>query len=298
MYVVLESGIRDIYGEVRNSLDFHRSQEGGGEVSHVVLSGAAQDIPGFADALQGALGIEVKPRDVQLVGSARGESPPTGSRSPPGSRSRRSCGEGRQPDPRRAPRRRRRRDGPLQRRRLRGDRARRRARPARAAVRESAHDISSDTSQAAKLTTEAERERSDAGALARYNGLIAASEARTAAAESLVEGASTGPTHSTKSAASCRRKCRSPRYGHDRNRHGKLQKSIVELLQHGRVEPRPPARRAQRDKRCLVGDLSDPSGSVPTLTLTGCANSQPVVAQMLQRMKLIDGVKEATLTAR
>jgi type IV pilus assembly protein PilM len=38
---VLENGIREISGEVRNSLDFHRSQDGGGEVSHVVLSGAA-----------------------------------------------------------------------------------------------------------------------------------------------------------------------------------------------------------------------------------------------------------------
>ncbi len=73
VYGVLESGIRDIYGEVRNSLDFHRSQEGGGDVSKVVLSGAAQDIPGFADALQGALGIEVKSREVQLSPSARGE---------------------------------------------------------------------------------------------------------------------------------------------------------------------------------------------------------------------------------
>jgi len=63
---VLESGIRDIYGEVRNSLDFHRSQEGGGEVSHVVLSGSAQDIPGFADALQSALGVEVKTREVRV----------------------------------------------------------------------------------------------------------------------------------------------------------------------------------------------------------------------------------------
>ena len=42
---VLENGIREISGEVRNSLDFHRSQEGGGEVSHVVLSGAAQESP-------------------------------------------------------------------------------------------------------------------------------------------------------------------------------------------------------------------------------------------------------------
>ena len=70
VYGVLESGIRDIYGEVRNSLDFHRSQDGGGEVSHVVLSGAAQDIPGFADALQAALGLEVRPREVAAAGNA------------------------------------------------------------------------------------------------------------------------------------------------------------------------------------------------------------------------------------
>ena len=52
MRAVLENGIREIAGEVRNSLDFHRSQEGGGEVSHVVLSGSALDLPGFAEALQ------------------------------------------------------------------------------------------------------------------------------------------------------------------------------------------------------------------------------------------------------
>jgi type IV pilus assembly protein PilM len=63
----LEGGIREISGEVRNSLDFHRSQDGGGEVSHVVLSGAAQDIPGFAAALQAALGVEVRSASVGLV---------------------------------------------------------------------------------------------------------------------------------------------------------------------------------------------------------------------------------------
>ncbi len=60
----LETGIREIAGEVRNSLDFHRSQEGGGEVSHIVLSGAAQDIPGFADALQRTLGVEIRTETV------------------------------------------------------------------------------------------------------------------------------------------------------------------------------------------------------------------------------------------
>jgi type IV pilus assembly protein PilM len=62
----LEAGIREISGEVRNSLDFHRSQDGGGEVSHVVLSGSAQDIPGFAEALQLALGVEVRSPTVGL----------------------------------------------------------------------------------------------------------------------------------------------------------------------------------------------------------------------------------------
>jgi type IV pilus assembly protein PilM len=66
---VLESGIRDIYGEVRNSLDFHRSQDGGGDVSHVVLSGSAQDIPGFVDSLQAALGLEVRSQQVEFAGA-------------------------------------------------------------------------------------------------------------------------------------------------------------------------------------------------------------------------------------
>jgi type IV pilus assembly protein PilM len=70
---VLENGIRDISGEVRNSLDFHRSQDGGGEVSHVVMSGSAQDIPGFAEALQASLGVEVRCEEVGLLEQTSGE---------------------------------------------------------------------------------------------------------------------------------------------------------------------------------------------------------------------------------
>jgi type IV pilus assembly protein PilM len=71
--VVLENGIRDISGEVRNSLDFHRSQDGGGDVSHVVMSGCAQDIPGFAEALQASLGVEVRCGEVGLLDQAVAE---------------------------------------------------------------------------------------------------------------------------------------------------------------------------------------------------------------------------------
>jgi len=69
---VIENGIRDISGEVRNSLDFHRSQEGGGEVARVVLSGAALDLPGFAEALQEQLGVEVERESVHLDGQDLG----------------------------------------------------------------------------------------------------------------------------------------------------------------------------------------------------------------------------------
>lgn len=66
----LENGIRAISGEVRNSLDFHRSQDEGGQVSHVVLSGGALDLPGFAEALQSSLGFEVRSDAVGLVDPA------------------------------------------------------------------------------------------------------------------------------------------------------------------------------------------------------------------------------------
>jgi type IV pilus assembly protein PilM len=65
--LVLENGIREIAGEVRNSLDFHRSQEGGGEVARIVLSGAVLDLPGFTESLQSQLGIEVHAETVGVT---------------------------------------------------------------------------------------------------------------------------------------------------------------------------------------------------------------------------------------
>jgi type IV pilus assembly protein PilM len=65
VHPVLAAGVREIAGEVRNSLDFHRSQEGGGEVSSVVLSGPALQIRGFSQALQSELRV---PLTLQTVG--------------------------------------------------------------------------------------------------------------------------------------------------------------------------------------------------------------------------------------
>ncbi len=65
--MVLENGIREIVGEVRNSLDFHRSQEGGGEVQSVVLSGPALELNGFSEALEADLGIAVRREAVHFA---------------------------------------------------------------------------------------------------------------------------------------------------------------------------------------------------------------------------------------
>ncbi len=66
--MVLENGIREIVGEVRNSLDFHRSQDGGGEVSSVVLSGPVMEMAGFVEALEADLGIAVRRQSVDGAG--------------------------------------------------------------------------------------------------------------------------------------------------------------------------------------------------------------------------------------
>lgn len=64
---VLENGVRELTGEIRNSIDFHRTQDQGGEIAYVSLSGAVLDLPGFAGALQSSLGIEVRGEAVGLV---------------------------------------------------------------------------------------------------------------------------------------------------------------------------------------------------------------------------------------
>lgn len=68
--LVLENGIREIVGDVRNSLDFHRSQDGGGDVSSVVLSGPALEIPGFAEMLENDLGLSLRRQTVNLSGAS------------------------------------------------------------------------------------------------------------------------------------------------------------------------------------------------------------------------------------
>jgi type IV pilus assembly protein PilM len=70
---VLQNGVREIAGEVRNSLDYSRAQDGGEPVVAIVLSGPALEVPGFAEALEHELGLPVRPGTVGAVsGSSYG----------------------------------------------------------------------------------------------------------------------------------------------------------------------------------------------------------------------------------
>lgn len=154
------------------------------------------------------------------------------------------------------------------------------------------HEISSDNSQAAKVTVEAEQAHSDAGALARYNGLIAQSEARTVAAESLMNQRFD--------------------WAHALHELSRVLPSGVSIASLAGTIAATEASKKAADSSSSTSSGSSatgsasgsssvssatPAGTVPSVILTGCANSQTVVAETLQRVRLVTGVKEAELTS-
>lgn len=62
---VLADGARGVADDVRNTLDFQRSQEAGLDVSRALLTGAAVSIPGFVEQVSTDLGIPVEARAVR-----------------------------------------------------------------------------------------------------------------------------------------------------------------------------------------------------------------------------------------
>jgi Tfp pilus assembly protein PilN len=134
--------------------------------------------------------------------------------------------------------------------------------------------VKSRNAQAAKITAEAERAQSYAGQLSRYNGLIAESQARTRTVEELMD-----------------QRFDWAHAFHELGRVLPKQVSIASLTGTIGAEQGASGKAASTEG----GGSATPAGSVPTFTLTGCAGSQTVVAEMLERVRLIDGVKEATL---
>ena len=60
----LTEGVRRIVAEVRNTIDFHATQEGAQPARHLVLTGSALAIPGLAEALAQGIGLPLEVRSV------------------------------------------------------------------------------------------------------------------------------------------------------------------------------------------------------------------------------------------
>jgi hypothetical protein len=148
-------------------------------------------------------------------------------------------------------------------------------------------DVSANKSKAATLTAEAQSAQAQASALAPYTTFVSLREQRAQAVASLVDTRFD--------------------WAHAFHEFGRVltgQTSISSLdgsIAPGTVAPAAaataPTATATTPAATTAPSVSSatPSGSIPTFQLAGCATSQRTVAQMLQRLRLIDGVDEVTL---
>ncbi len=140
--------------------------------------------------------------------------------------------------------------------------------------------VSSNKSKAATITAEAQAAQARASALAPYTSFVSLREQRAQAVAALVDTRFD--------------------WAHAFHEFGRVlsgQTSITGLT--GTIVPAgeesSTAAAAAAAKPSATVSSATPAGSVPTFQLAGCAKSQRAVADMLQRLRLIDGVAEVTL---
>ena len=153
------------------------------------------------------------------------------------------------------------------------------------------HQISTTQAQVATIDAQAQQAQSDAGTLSTYEKLNTTRETRLNAVQSLVNSRFD--------------------WAHTLHEFGRVLPAGVSISDlAGTVgtsagatttaaAPAAPATAAGAGAKVASSASSvtsaTPPGSVPSFTLTGCASSQIEVARALERLRLIDGVKEVTL---
>jgi len=146
-----------------------------------------------------------------------------------------------------------------------------------------AHQVESNKTQVASLKQEAQQERAAAERLAPYTSFVAAREARVQATQTLIDSRFD--------------------WAHAFHEFGRVLPSGVSITALagtiGAATGATSSTSTPAGSSASAGASSvssaTPAGSVPAFTISGCATSQPTVATMLQRLRLIDGVKEVTL---
>jgi hypothetical protein len=150
------------------------------------------------------------------------------------------------------------------------------------------HQVTSRRAQAAALTAQAQDAQTAAEKLAPYTSFIALREQRTQAVETLVNS-----------------RFDWAHVMHELGRVLPAETSISSLsgtIAGGSATVASPSSSASAESSSSSAAATSssvtsatPPGSVPSFTISGCATSQPAVALTLERLHLIDGVKEVTL---
>src|ERR1019366_5682219 len=150
---------------------------------------------------------------------------------------------------------------------------------------EARHQISSQRSEVATLTAQAEGAQAQAARLAPYTSFMVLHEQRVQAVDQLVDSRFD--------------------WAHAFHEFGRVLPKDASLASiSGTIgaataasatpTPTPPAAGATAATSATVASAAPP-GSVPTFTLSGCATSQAEVALTIDHLRLIDGVSEVTL---
>jgi Tfp pilus assembly protein PilN len=141
------------------------------------------------------------------------------------------------------------------------------------------HRISSQTGEVASLTARANAIQVRAGHLAAYTSFVSMADQRTQTVAELVQSRFD--------------------WSHTLHELGRVLPPEVSVSSlHGTVgsaSGSAPASAPASAGASASPSSSTPPGSTPVFSLTGCAASQPTVAQTLQRLRLMDGASEVQL---
>lgn len=152
------------------------------------------------------------------------------------------------------------------------------------------HQVSSRSSEAAKLSAQAQRAQTQASALAPYTSFAALREQRMQAVSSLVDSRFD--------------------WAHAVHEFGRVLPPGVSVTSlSGEIASTAGAGSSSSSSAASTATASSgasssksatvtsvtPPGSVPQFTIVGCAVSQPIVAVMLERLRLMDGASAVTL---
>jgi Tfp pilus assembly protein PilN len=143
------------------------------------------------------------------------------------------------------------------------------------------HQISSQAGEAASLTAQTNAIEARTGRLSSYSSFVAMAEQRMKTVSQLVESRFD--------------------WSHALHELGRVMPAGTSLDSlHGTAGAKEGATvssssSSSSSKTTTSATSSTPPGSTPAFTLSGCATSQSVVAQTLQRLRLMDGVSEVQL---